>query len=471
MAERNPQIPHSIQTLLYVERREKYCGYKPELITDAISYDLKEFLICSECKGIIRSARHVGRNTVCEMCDTGRGRDADERVVNIVKYLNSKCPLLESGCTWLGVLGEIDEHMSVCSKLEIQCQLKCGIVFERETTEQHNREICPLRMIECRYCKEEIQVKGENQHIGECTYHPDTEIPCPYKELGCDVITLRKNKDIHLTENMIGHQKLLLDQLNQLRNRNQQLEQLNEEHKCINEQQKTKNQQQERVNEQHKDRIGTIEASTRKLAKEYKAKRGKYKRIKRVWVTVGLVATGIAVLLSAVIGITVAASLENGIQYNSQQIESIKEITSQNSEYIKGSTSHISEYIPGRGKVLPGIEWIHGLKYTGLFYGPTFYLGQCNLRLKAIVYSNARTQYYVQRVNGEYDNSISSCRITYTYATYGYLDDIRPKYTSSGSNAYLNVGNTNSLSTTYDYYWQNTNKEVIIRAYFDIEVD
>ena len=245
MAERDPHVPQSIQSLLYVERNGNYCGYKPELISDGISSDWETFLICSECEGISRRPIQVYGNTLCEMCVTGKGRNIDERIGNKVVSLKSVCPLSENGCEWTAVLGEIEQHMEVCQRMLVECQLKCGGVFERADTEQHNKETCPLRMIDCQYCEHQIQVKEENQHIGVCTNHPDTEVPCPYKELGCDVIMLRKEKDIHLTDSIIGHQKLMLDQLNLLRERNKQLERLKE-------QQKNKNQEQETLNEIHK---------------------------------------------------------------------------------------------------------------------------------------------------------------------------------------------------------------------------
>ena len=512
MAERNPRIPHSIQTLLYVERRGKYCGYKPELISDNISRDLREFLICSECKGISRRVRQGGGNTVCEMCVNGTGRDIDERVENKVASLNSKCPLRGDGCGWEGKLGKIEQHMQDCSKMLVECQLKCGIRFERETTEQHNREICPLRMIECQYCKEEIQVKGENLHIGECVNHPDTEVPCPYKELGCDVITLRKNKDIHLTENMIGHQKLVLDQLNQLRNRNQQLELLDEE---------------------QKNRIRTIETSVAEREREYRVERNKGKRLGMVWVIIGLVAAGIAV----------AVSLGNNIQHNSQQIQVNSEQTnsnlqriqansqetnsnlqriqansqqtnsnlqkiqvnsqqtnsnlqkiqvnseqtnsnlqkiqansqqtnsySQQIQAIKDQLDYIIDNLSERGKTLARIEWKHGFINRGDTHGPTFYLGKCKLRLKAYIFSSSdRTYYSVERLNGEYDDSISSCLITYIYSIYGYTDELKPIDTySSDTKRNLNVGD----SSHFDLIdWVPSDREVIIIFYFDIKVD
>ena len=263
MAERNPQVPHCMQSLLYVQRNGNYCGYKPELIIDSISGDFRDFITCSECKGVCRRVTHVGKKSICGICFGGKNRNFDRKAENKVATLYSKCPLEEHGCNWTGMLGEIEEHMNECPRLLVECQLKCGFVSERETCKQHSREECKLRKIECHHCNEQFEVFRHKQHVRSCNTHPDTEVPCPYMELGCDVMTLRRDMGIHLTDNMLGHQRLVLDQLNQLRERNnqleernKQLEQFNEEQKDKNEKQKNRNQEQETVN---RDQMRCIE--------------------------------------------------------------------------------------------------------------------------------------------------------------------------------------------------------------------
>ena len=257
MAERNPRIPHSIESLLFVNRNGKYCGYKQELIIDNISADLREFLICAECKGISRNPKQRKGNTVCEMCvPEERIDNIDETVENKVGFLNARCPLSGEGCDWEGKLRELEEHMEECLKLRVEYQLECGIPTERGIYEQDNREVYPLKMKRCDYCNQEVKANEENRHKVKCKRHPDTEVPCPYKEIGCEAIVLRKNRDIHITENMTGHNKLMLDkinQLNQLRNRNQQQKYRNEKLERVNEQQKNRNEELERLNEQQKN--------------------------------------------------------------------------------------------------------------------------------------------------------------------------------------------------------------------------
>ena len=397
MAERNPRIAHSIESLLFVNRNGKYCGYKQELISENIGAEWKEFLICAECKGISRKPRNWRGNTVCEMCVPEQRIDnIDKRVEDKVAFLNTRCPLSGEDCSWEGKLREIEKHMEVCLKVRVNCQLECGNVLERESIEQHNRKICPLRIIQCIYCNKEMQANEENPHIGQCQYNPDTEVPCPYKELGCEAIVLRKNMNTHITENMTNHHTLMLNQLNQLRNRNVQ---------------------QEIVNEQQRNRITAIETSATKKEREHTkerkelaAQKNKARRRWRVWVILVLVAVGIGVILAAIIGIAVAASQGINIKANSEQIAYNSEQIKSNLqliEYLLSNAGYIYKYIEERGNILPGIKWIYNLGKTGTFYGPTFYLEQCKLRLKAVV-TNYRTAkraiYYVERLKGEYDS-------------------------------------------------------------------
>ena len=119
MAERNPRIPHSIESLLFVNRNGKYCGYKLELISENIGADLREFLICAECEGISRRTRNWGGYTVCAMCvPEERIDNIDKRVENKVAFLNARCPLSREGCGWEGKLREIEKTYGKVSKSE-----------------------------------------------------------------------------------------------------------------------------------------------------------------------------------------------------------------------------------------------------------------------------------------------------------------------------------------------------------------
>ena len=133
----------------------------------------------------------------------------------------------------------------------------------------------------------------------------------------------------------------------------------------------------------------------------------------------------------------------------------------------------LDEHIKERGKILSGTQWIHDLKENGWIYGPTFYLKQCKLRLKVnarvTTYQNYKkyTGYHVERLEGEYDDVINNCKITYTFISFWYLDDIQPKDTdSSDFNMNLKVGDSKAFSYTY---WDNSDGRALVRFYFDTE--
>ena len=385
--------------------------------------------------------------------------DIDKRVENKVAFLNSRCPLSGEGCGWKGKLREIEQHMEECLKVRVKCQLKCGNVLERENIEQHNREICPLRIIQCIYCNQEMQAKEQNRHIGQCRNHPDTEVKCPYKELGCEVIVLRKDRGIHITENMTDHHTLMLNQLNQLRNRNDQLE---------------------RVNQQLRNRVTIIETSAIDREGEHTLERntiaGQRKQDMKVAsrrVIFVCTAIVICIIVAATIGIPLTVTQGNNIKANSvginsnlQQIEASLQLI----ESLLSNASYIYEYIEERGKALLGIEWIYNLNETENLYGPTFYLGQCKLSLRAVAEATNEpnyeiyTKYYIERVEGKYD-SVVSCIITYTYTTLSTMDNAQHEDTRSyDPNADLSVGESIPISSNY---WANLEENCIVRVYFD----
>ena len=175
MAERNPRIAHSIESLLFVNRNGKYCGYKLELISENIGTDRREFLICAECKGISRKPRNWRGNTVCEMCVPEHSMsEINRRTEYKVAFLNARCPLSGEGCGWEGKLKEIEAHLEECLKVRVECQMECGIPIERGTNEQDNREVRQLKMKMCDYCNQEVKANQENRHKGKCQYHPDS---------------------------------------------------------------------------------------------------------------------------------------------------------------------------------------------------------------------------------------------------------------------------------------------------------
>ncbi|KAI6646767.1 TNF receptor-associated factor 4-like isoform X2 [Oopsacas minuta] len=75
-------------------------------------------------------------------------------------------------------------------------------------------------------------------------------------EVGCDTIEIaRKNLETHITQNVVGHQKLLLHELNQLRTENKQLRADNEQLRADNEQLRVTNERHEQSIQSHEQSI------------------------------------------------------------------------------------------------------------------------------------------------------------------------------------------------------------------------
>ena len=207
---RNILKTDSIDSLIYKGKRGEYRGYRRDLLTEETPDNIKKFILCYQCEGISRKPQLADGKTFCTPCSPARHKIVDVRLDEIVLELKSRCPLSTRGCDWLGQLGDIEQHMRVCEKLRIDCEIGCGEVLERWETDEHLKK-CPLRRERCELCGEEVEASKANRHIALCPRHPDGEVLCPYKELGCDLLRIqRKNLDTHLADNSIGHQKLLL---------------------------------------------------------------------------------------------------------------------------------------------------------------------------------------------------------------------------------------------------------------------
>ena len=137
-------------------------------------------------------------------------------------------------------------------------------------------------------------------------------------------------------------------------------------------------------------------------------------------------------------------------------------------ESLLSNSSNIYEYIGARRKFLPGIEKIFDLTNTGTFYGPTFYLVQCKLRLKTYSLTThlnyeRYTKYYVERLEGEYDGSIDNCKITCAYTTFSYMDAAQTEDTDSTYRSIdLKVGESKFISSKYR---KQTGGEVIVNLF------
>ena len=511
MAEKCFFLPHSISSLIYVETDGKARGYREDLVKEGFSEISRQFLMCPECKGVIRDAVRSKGRTVCESCTTGIASDTDKNVQYNVSKLKCRCPLSNEGCNWSGVLGTVREHLDSCVVLLVECPAKCGEVLQKGGVVEHQMRSCSLRLKQCDFCNQQVQSNKENNHAKECLNHPENVVTCPYKEIGCNTLEiLRKNLDGHLKEKFVTHQDLLLTQFNCLQANNRQLNQINEE---LRNKLKLNNSgvwiillavlavglamlvtYQMEYNTRFEKNIFKLEFDNKILIKEQALVRESMDEVSKQYERIELrfkkfidsinknvsdVERGLQNLFQKVSenGLPLEHELRLGqsiksLQYNITLFQ--RELQKQLDERLPA----VSRYIKERDKILQGVVWTHEyIESDIILHGPKFYLGLCRLRIHAkFGYKNKKSglSYYVTRLNGDYDGGVTNCHITYICHFYQHLDGTKSSTLDEKKDNYLEIEDQLSLSHFhYGYNFKRTeliqDDKVTVKFYLDSE--
>ena len=128
---------------------------------------------------------------------------SDAKTKRYVRDLKVYCPHKSLGCTWIGELRSLEEHLikdidnkKGCPFTELQCSNGCGVVMQRSLVEGHLKSECELREVKCEYCNTTGSYQWINSsHREECPKYP---VECPNH---CEVGHVRR-EDIsgHLEE-------------------------------------------------------------------------------------------------------------------------------------------------------------------------------------------------------------------------------------------------------------------------------
>ena len=223
--------------ILYVRKLNRQLGgFKTSYLCKQLNDLEKEMLTCACCRGIMRSAVSCGDVMTCYNCSDAIMPWTLAPIRKVIDNLEIFCPL-EKQCNWRGRISGVEKHLSVCGYWNVSCPLECGNKVFVKDVKEHREDRCINRKVLCGFCKETIVFKRLNVHKQsvcsgfpvDCTNlcglkpsrgrlkdHLDidcplTEIPCPYKELGCGIGTIKRGdlKD-HERELFIEHQRLLL---------------------------------------------------------------------------------------------------------------------------------------------------------------------------------------------------------------------------------------------------------------------
>ena len=216
-------------------------GYRCEIVTENLSERERTIYKCLRCKGIMKDCSTSKRGAqMCACClRVGEQSHSNAPIRNTILSLKCSCPLSKRGCVWLGKLGNVEYHLDVCQYVYVSCKLMCGVVLTRDEMRRHVREECPQRPKACLHCSGMHKVCEMAEHVEVCgklevmcelgcgtrvkredtLYHRENEcseetVLCPYFKYRCEVVELKRRElKQHLEENRLLHTELKLNTL------------------------------------------------------------------------------------------------------------------------------------------------------------------------------------------------------------------------------------------------------------------
>ena len=190
------------------------------------------------------------------------------------------CSNCENGCSWVGELRFLDDHLTTCGYTVLRCTNQCmennnEVHVLRCDLDQHLKDKCPNRQHQCPHCKaigRYCDITGTT-HLDTC---PKLEVPCPntdckaivphcdlanhrskcqyevvsckYAEIGCKKKLLRNDLKqhendgvlhLHLAVDVVSeHRKQISEQQKQINKQQEEISELQKEVKAVKEEQK-----------------------------------------------------------------------------------------------------------------------------------------------------------------------------------------------------------------------------------------
>ncbi|XP_065837045.1 TNF receptor-associated factor 6-B-like isoform X2 [Oscarella lobularis] len=157
------------------------------------------------------------------------------------------CTNKEYDCSWVGQLKDYDAHIKECDFDKVPCQCDeliarkdmglhqskfcvqrklacgfCGSIEEHRDMRKH-LEVCNGVTVSCELCGKEMLRKDMLEHVqGDCpSLHKQKKrhavFPCQYAAIGCGEKVLPKDMDTHISNAVVYHQKLLFENVLEMR--------------------------------------------------------------------------------------------------------------------------------------------------------------------------------------------------------------------------------------------------------------
>ena len=174
----------------------KYLGYKKDILVENLSQRESTIFVCIRCQGLMREVcLSSAGEQFCSSCKKeGEQTHPNIQMDNMILSIKSSCPLIAKGCKWLGVIGGCQNHLDTCGYVYETCKLRCGVVLQRNELSVHEMEKCPQRLVECERCNEDFKFCDKSAHLDVC---PKMEVSC---ELKCGVVMCREVMTQHLKQ-------------------------------------------------------------------------------------------------------------------------------------------------------------------------------------------------------------------------------------------------------------------------------
>ena len=240
-------------------------GYRCEILTENLTEREAAMFKCPRCEGIMKEGSMSNKGEQLCVCCFREGEQplCDSPVRNTILSLKCSCPLFKRGCEWLGRLENVENHLTTCGQVYVSCELRCGVVSTRDEMRRHVKEECLQRKEACFHCSEVYKVCEIVEHVEVCEkvevmcelgcgtcvpresilYHRESEcseetVVCPYEKYKCGVVGLKRRElKQHLEESRMLHFELKLEQTElKLEKTELKLEQTELKHNKIEEQ-------------------------------------------------------------------------------------------------------------------------------------------------------------------------------------------------------------------------------------------
>ena len=192
------------------------------------------------CESCLEHWFKAQKKTTCPHCRQKKFKHIlSKPMKREVDELEILCIKQGVGCQWVGELSSLRAHLESdegCKYADVECSNKCGVMIMRKELEIHLEQQCPLRKMQCQYCYyEDTYQTITTQHYDDCSYCPLPcpnncgtigilrrdmanhrsrcvleRVECPFHEAGCTVRVLRREFDVHMSENQQHHLLVLL---------------------------------------------------------------------------------------------------------------------------------------------------------------------------------------------------------------------------------------------------------------------